>query len=108
MTDDEWGMTNAILRLVRLRRQRSISPQTVSRGTRERRGRLFLPALHCYPSESFIFARIFMCRSRRDFCELIDVSLAGSKQRGDDAAALLGEQPAVRAADFLEQSMCAE
>ena len=46
-----------------------------------------------------------MCRSRRDFGELIDVGVAGSKQRGDDAAALVGEQPAVRAADFLEQSM---
>jgi hypothetical protein len=46
-----------------------------------------------------------MCRSRRDFRELIDVGLAGGEQRSDDETASVGEQPAVRAADFFEQTV---
>lgn len=49
-----------------------------------------------------------MCRSRRDFRKLIDVGLAGGEERGDDPAALVGEQPAVRAADFFEQAVRAQ
>ena len=49
-----------------------------------------------------------MCRSRRDFRKLIDVGLAGGEERGDDPAALVGEQPAVRAANFIEQVVRAQ
>ena len=42
------------------------------------------------------------------FGEFVDARLAGGQQRGDDAPAAVGQHPAVRAGNFLEQAVPAQ
>ena len=61
-----------------------------------------LASLQYYLIRSFLSEKIF---SRGKCRELFDIGRARGQQRGDDFASALGEDVAVRAADFAQQSM---